>query len=680
VADEWLSPGTCGVKLREFEQLTRLMTRSGPELRDLAHQLWQALSGAGASTAPAMEILRIAEWAEQRSVELQRRNVLAHNLDREKPGFSICTQQGTYLILPDRYTDQVAYTDGRRTAELVRRAAQGDQQALAELRDLKPEALTPHFAQGLLSELGPRELLTIPITLASRLPAPDSPDLTSSARDTRAVLALLGRSLVLGTSPNKPGFVGHDYLTQLTEAGRTTFRPFGTHPPNGVAGYQALSTLLSTVRGERLSPTFLQVVGSDMIAYERDEGLTARLLPDLSGEFHLGDALNPATPGGKDYLIPLLLAAAQSGRTGAQTLLSPQVGAVSNLRYLLHDRRPLYAQTDHGDALGQLIKTATSGRDAESERLALQAGRILAADARKYFMVEKDKLTTADKPNLDAFSALRPHMAEVFANHIAKVNDIYSAAWSQDHRPQHPLMTNADLDHLWLEIARDSNAFKTLLVAQIAHARVNIEQTVDNPDALLNTAITEAEVLGHLLEARSQSVGAATNHLEKVNGELKQLLELGVGTLTFSGSSRFGAAGLAAQALVINQAKKQLTDYLAKRLAEQPDPTIFTPQSNTEAVDNLLTFMIVTARVKHGEYPRTELADRPFVKPGTKEIRPLHTLTDEEFQDFISWATVNMELPRLRANVGVATTQGANYTAGHYEDSRGHNVLPSMQK
>jgi hypothetical protein len=61
--DGWLDPGTCGVQLGKFEQLTDMMNRSGPELERLAQQLYKALATAGVDTAPAMEIARIAKWA-----------------------------------------------------------------------------------------------------------------------------------------------------------------------------------------------------------------------------------------------------------------------------------------------------------------------------------------------------------------------------------------------------------------------------------------------------------------------------------------------------------------------------------------------------------------------------------------------------------------------------------------
>lgn len=81
--DKWLRPETCGVRLRHFEQLSRQMSQAAPQLEGLAHQLWQALHGAGVSTSRAMEIKRISTWARRSSLDLQRRTLLVHDLDRK---------------------------------------------------------------------------------------------------------------------------------------------------------------------------------------------------------------------------------------------------------------------------------------------------------------------------------------------------------------------------------------------------------------------------------------------------------------------------------------------------------------------------------------------------------------------------------------------------------------------
>lgn len=248
----WLDPDTCGVKLAEFEHLTQQMTQAAPKLAELADKLWQALNTAQVSTAPAMEIKRIAAWADQAASDLRRRNQLAHDLDRQKLAFVVCRQDGDYLKLPDRYTDQVGYAAGRRSADLFRRAASGDPQAKTALRRLRPEDITPMFAKGLLEALGPEALLKLPMDLTLPLAADvrqHRKGVDAHAAETRATLALLGRSLALATRPDTKAYLGDNYLRGLTLAGRKNFPPLST-PPNGSARNRrdSNSLILSTPR------------------------------------------------------------------------------------------------------------------------------------------------------------------------------------------------------------------------------------------------------------------------------------------------------------------------------------------------------------------------------------------------------------------------------------------------
>ncbi|MFA1551097.1 Scr1 family TA system antitoxin-like transcriptional regulator [Actinomadura chokoriensis] len=107
----WLDPDTCGVKLAEFEHMTQQMTQAAPKLAELADTLWQALNAAKVSTAPAMEIKRIAAWADQAASDLRRRNQLAHDLDRQKLAFVVSARIVWVLMDEDAVTSEIG---GRR--------------------------------------------------------------------------------------------------------------------------------------------------------------------------------------------------------------------------------------------------------------------------------------------------------------------------------------------------------------------------------------------------------------------------------------------------------------------------------------------------------------------------------------------------------------------------------------
>ncbi|GLZ12135.1 hypothetical protein Acsp04_23700 [Actinomadura sp. NBRC 104425] len=714
MGDNWLGPDTCGVKLAQFEQLTRQMTEAAPKLEALADQLWQSLHGAGVSTAPAMEIKRIAAWAGKAAADLRRRNTLAHNLDRQRLALLFSRPDGTYLTLPDRYTDQVAYADGRRVADLLRKAADRDAAAIAALARMNPEDITPVFAKALLEALGPEEVVRLPMDLASKLGGDikqQRDGVDARAREARHALAILARSLALGTDPAKrSGYVGQEYLLRLNEMGRAHFPPL-SKPPYGMVGYQSLSTLLAAAGDARFSSEFLSTVGGSMIAYDRThKGRHTWPLPDLAGRYGLGNALDPGTTevvGGErktDYLVPLLNAAAASGREGAQRLLGQRLfgvwindkdrqNAASNLEYLLHQRRAVWGLTDHGDALGKVIKTAASGTDKDSERIAFEAGKLLADDAREYYKVVKQegrwqvKLDDGKRAEADGLSALRAHMADVLAAHITKVNDEYGLYILGAKHGTTP-MSDADLDYLLLELSRDANAFDKLLTAQIAHAQVDIQKAAATGDRtrLTEAVVANAQIFGHLIEARNHAVAAEHGRVEAVNKALQDKVAGLIGLMGDIGatatSTRGGPlAGIAYNALVTKQLQK-LSGPLAKPFEQKPDDAVDRPTTNAEAIERLFGQMLVSAVVTQRRIDLEEIKGRSFATDDDPpRIRPLESLTPRQYDELLNWMSDRFGIYDLQERAGGAADRGAKQLSGHYRTDDGRfNVLPSGQR
>ncbi|MFD0685441.1 hypothetical protein [Actinomadura fibrosa] len=715
--DGWLGPDTCGVKLAQFEQMAQQMTRAAPALARLADELWQALNGAGVSTAPAMEVKRIAAWAADAAADLRRRDVLVHDLDRQKLAMSVCRPDGTYLKLPDRYTDQVAYAEGRRATDLLRKAATGDAAAQKALRRMRPEDVTPMFAKALLESLGPEELLKLPMSLTMRLAGDannDRPALAAHAADTRAILAILGRSLALTTDPARKGYLGDDYLSALRAAGRTTFPPLSVLP-KGTAGYQSLATLLGST-GTRFSAHFIDTVGNDMVAY--DSGLRPTLgqvpLPDLAGRYGLGNALDPSATdirtGGRrtDFLAPLLLAAAASGKEASQKLLThrpmgplpqdpqPRTSG-TNLQYLLHDRRAVWGESDHGTALGKTLEAATTAQDPGSTRLAFAAAQILATDARANFKVKDGKVQVGDKAPLDALlsgapadaiarphhydelSGLRPSMAKVLVAHLDQLHDLVRLS-RFDERPGSTGLTADDLDYLLLDVARNATAYETLLMGQIAHAKIAVDRTVQNHGDLSNTIAGEGQMFGHLLEARHQTLGAEGLRLAEDLARMQSYVGHGIALLPvdFAPITRVPIAGDVFN-VALGKLSGKLTTVLAKKLADKEDPAIVAPKTDTEGVERLFNQMIISSLVTHGQYVRTGLDGRAFVDEQNR-IKPLATMSPSEMEKLIRWANNTMKLNNQSDTVMTAIENGATTTSGHYRGSGGENVSESGRR
>ncbi|NKZ05739.1 hypothetical protein [Actinomadura latina] len=721
MGDTWLDPNTCGVKLAEFEHMTRQMTQAAPKLAELADKLWQALNTAQVSTAPAMEIKRIAAWANEAASDLRRRNQLAHDLDRQKLAFVVCRQDGDYLKLPDRYTDQVGYAAGRRSAGLFRRAASGDLEAKAALRRLRPEDITPMFAKGLLEALGPEALLKLPMDLTLPLAADvrqHREGVDAHAAETRATLALLGRSLALATRPDTRAYLGDDYLRALTAAGRKNFPPLSA-PPNGTSGYQSLTALLSAAGDTRFSAHFIEVVGSDMIAYDSRlrKTLGQEPRPTLTGKAGLGNALNPTTtkvvPDDRktDFLAPLLTAAALAGKEASQALLTHvymgpfQEGTDPNfkgttLQYLLHDRRPTWGLTDHGAALGQTIQTAATGQDKESTDLAFEAAKILTADARKNFVVKNGVLQIPEQGPFDALghgelgdaiarpkhfdelSGLRPAMATVLVAHLERLHDIVRLS-DYTKRSGSTGLTGQDLDYLLLDLTRDASAYEHLLMGQIAHAKLAVDRAVAKNGDLSGAITDESRMFGHLLEARHQTVGAEEGRLAEDLNRMRKYVGFSVGLVPLAPAmiaERIPGGGKAAEAAML-QLTGKLTDVAAKRLADKADQTILASTTETEAVEQLFDQMILSSMVANGRLDGPDLAGQPFATKGPHpRVRPIESMSESELERFLFWAESRLHLGDIAGDVQDRIRNGREKTAGHYKGSDGKSVIPSPQR
>ncbi|MCP2335445.1 hypothetical protein [Actinomadura rupiterrae] len=702
------------MKLNEFEHMTRQMTRAAPALADLADQLWQTLNAAGVSTAPALEIRRLAAWATDAASDLRRRSLLAHDLDREHIAMKMCTPDGTYLTLPDRYTDQVAHIEGARAADALRRAAAGDRTAWDELNRIRPEDVTPSFAQSLMASLGPTNLLAIPIALAKPLsgemnlePADGSLHIVSDSRlnadakKARTILTFLARSLATTTDPQSKAYLGDHFLDQLRDAGRSHFPPEAP-PTSRTDGYQSLATILASSGPSKFSPAFFRVVGNDMIAYDKTQRKnTSEIVTDLSGHFHLGNALDPgATKVVRDQaglisrhgsypqrelLSPLLEAAAHSGRDAAQTLLTgwhgpfapkdESLNKTSNLYYLIHDLRPDWGKTDHAKALAATLQTAASGQDPASTAIALQAAKALADNARTYFKPDTaQKKMTVDKDSADDLSALRPAMAQILSNHIDRLHSIYRYL-HYTTTPDTSGLENGDLDYVLLDVCRDANAYDTLLKAEIVHARLAVDAAIARPGDVtrnLEDALpSEGWMFGRLLEARTRTVQAETDRLEESNAQLREHVNQLVGLIPVA--SLYGRAAQAAPAAgaIADQATPKLLGaletWITQRLAEHPDPTILAPKSNTEATQRLFSQMIASSMVQHRKFPLADARGEPFgTGDGHSVLRAPESLGHVELQRFMEWARNRAGFDHFEEISRSTLEQGRSEVAGHF--------------
>ncbi|MEO5876015.1 MAG: hypothetical protein ABIS86_12595 [Streptosporangiaceae bacterium] len=649
--DGWLDPGTCGVQLAMFDQLTDIMNRSGPDLEQLAQQLYKALSTAGVDTAPALEIARIARWANEAGPDLKRRHRLAHDLDAQKLAMVACVTEGTFVKFPDRLGDQQGMVSGYQAAELFTKAMAGDRRALADLENYQDLAGNPWFAKALLDKLGPLDLVQLPVKLAHQLrlnQAEGRPG--TSAEQTRAALALLGKALAAGTRPLGPGYVGNRFLTDLQAAGQTGFP---SRSPQ-YAGYQGLGAILAATGGTvRYSEAFLRTVGRDMIDYSRQQPTSSwKPIPDVAALTDLGTLLDQpgqaeTAPG--DYLIGLLTAAGAS-RLGAQVLLdhTPANAENTNLYYLLHTRREAWAASDRGSALGTAINAAAAGSDEVSGTLFTEIQQVYGADALAHLEYgEGHTLIVDDLGQLNQLSGLRTAMAHVLLAHLDDVTtqlDIAGTSFEAD-APERARLLLAVI----AATVQDDQAFETLMKAHIGRLRIAMEQrSMTGSD---DDVIIYAKEIGRLLALRTELAAAPADATKAENEKIKSWIDDGLGWVTISGYlEKFGISPTTA-GYVDGKVSSKIGDLIFEQVGDhsQDRNTESSRVAQEDPFYRLVSQMLVTSTATHLKYDPKTMDGAKFTENG--KIVPV-PWTDAQLQDFIRWCKVNnVDLVTLRETV-----------------------------
>jgi hypothetical protein len=651
----WLEPGTCGVQLGKFNQLADMMSRSGPELEQLAQQLYRALATAGVDTTPAMEISRIAKWANEVGPDLKRRNQLAHDLDRQKLAMVACVADGMFIKLPDRYSDQQGQVSGYQAADLFKQAMNGDRGALADLLRYQDYATNPWFAKALLEKLGPIDFVKLPVQLARLLRGDindHSKNLNVNAEDTRAALALLGKALAVGTRPLTNGYTGDQFLKELQTAGRTGFPPGG---PNYV-GYQGLSAILEATGGTvRYSEAFMRTVGRDMIDHARaNEASGWKPTPDVADLTDIGTLLDQpghADSSTGDYLTGLLTVAGAT-RESSQALLdhTPPGAKTTNLYYLLHDRREAWGATDRGAALGQTIKAATVGHDDVSDRLFIELYRTLGKDILQFVHYKTDNTlgipagtigklrTDDDRAKLDQLSGLRSAIGDVL---LSRIDDISLTLYGDD------LAGASDEDDRLLtamiaDAVQNDHAFDVLVKGQIGSLKIWLDQQQAKGKDITVGLASGASFLGLLLAFRKEMMTGRSAGERASNDDLKGLIDMGLGYL--DPTMQLEKVGLSPEVAgylggrAFDEMSKQLVEQLGNHQERDGGNTAGKVRTDEDAIIKLIKQMLISSTLAHLPYEPSDVASHSFAKDG--KILPPETWTKTQRLDFIKWAKV----------------------------------------
>ncbi len=627
-----MEPGVCGVRLGMFEQLVTDVGRSEGELEQLARRLHAALASVGADTGPAAEISRVARWVREAGPELRRRQRLARDLDALRPGFRVCAPVGEFVRLPDRYADQQARVSGYRAGELFEQAAAGDRGALRSLLNYREYGDDPYFAEGVLERLGAVGMLNVPFGLARSLRADagrhDAMTVANTA-DTRVALEMLGRALARGTRPLSTGYAGDGFLLALAAAGRSGFPPENSRPL--YFGYQGLGTILGSA-GVRYSDAFMQVVGRDMLAHARERDASSwRAVPDASGIY---------APDSRDrHYLEGLLTAAGASRTGARILLdhTPAGQTTGNLRYLLHEQRRVWAGTDRGAALGQVLRAAASGGDERSRKIFGEIVRVLGSDQLKLMKYESGGLKIKDRASFDELSGLRTAMGAILSEQLDFVSTKLYAAEDSGHIAPGSREETRLLLAVIADTVTDDAAYTALFKAHVGHLRLWIdEQRRRGREGEIGLAMG-AGAVGRLLALRTETMRALRIQEDEVNASLKSKIDLGLGLVDPTAYlTRLGAPPE-----LTGPAGARLFDEISRHLVEHfgdhaekgnTDPHRI---GDEDRMRDLVNQMLLSSTVTHLHYEPTDVEGEIFAENG--KILPPAGWDAGQVEAFYDW-------------------------------------------
>ncbi|MQA96320.1 MAG: hypothetical protein GEV11_17345, partial [Streptosporangiales bacterium] len=404
-------------------------------LEDGAERLWQALNRMSVDPAPATTITHIARRAHSSGADLRRRQAALEeaeriggvlkglgNPDGVGPLLGAAATGGYWVALPDegyeKYLGQLL--DGKTAAGLLAKAADGDKQALRQLRKYTDSGRsgTDGFARGLMNTLGAKGTLQGAAEMHMRMLAMrDTAGGKQAMADRDQVLNMLCDSLAKVTDRGRDAYLGPGFTEDLKEQGRAEHQmslPWQPALLGEYDGYWSLGQILRFADAETpFSAAFTGDVGKDMIDWDRDRPPASWLQIAPLDAFGDPPSLREADP-----LIGLMTAAG-TGTAAAQGLFNDGRGKPpATLKYLVNGRWQRWNVSDRGDAFGKALAKAAAGQDTTSKLLAVQFTQV-RADGINGFMQAKGKdWTVADRRKVDALSGLRDSTALILGNHL----------------------------------------------------------------------------------------------------------------------------------------------------------------------------------------------------------------------------------------------------------------------
>ncbi|MCW2916385.1 MAG: hypothetical protein JWN52_4453 [Actinomycetia bacterium] len=265
---------------------------------------------------------------------------------------------------------------------------------------------------------------------------------------------------------------------------------------------------------------------------------------------------------------------------------------------------------------------------------------------------------------LEALAAMRPVLAEVVAGRIETVGSLYAL----DLPVAHAWARSDQMDAFLVWLSRDQVSYERVLRAQIAHTRTELDTYINDQGSLENIVSAESKTLGHLLEARAQSVIAQTGDTAKVSNNFRVLVADGISLVSLPGPrpNAYGDYDRLGAWLA------ERTEQIQGQALTSREPELF----DEPAAADFINQSLVGSWVAHGTPPRESLTNQSFVADG--RIRPLASLTEKQWEDLSAWLTNNTRLSSLGVITDSLLREAARETAGTFSNDQGQHAVSSL--
>ncbi|MFI6709337.1 hypothetical protein ACIBF7_23075 [Nonomuraea sp. NPDC050478] len=694
--------GFSGVKRAEFDLMAGKHTEAAGRLEALAQALHRELQGAGLDTAPAARLRELARRVTTQADDLRRRQNLAHELQRQRVSLGRSTPAGSFVEMPDRLDDAKALLDGTLAGRAASKVADGDDKALADLEKYASRTGDSEFVKAFLGTIGARGVTRMSGSLATMLrDAVARGDIDRKNRlsiSGRNVLTTLSSILAKGTNRKNSTYQGDDFLEELVREGRAQ------HGTGGGAylGYQALALIWRAHDGEPpYSKEFMEVVGRDVIVYEREQredawaasndalgrafGGAQVPIVDLAGSLGLGallrwgvSAKDPITEK-PSSMVESLFHAAKSSREASHALLdhTPPGWGESVLEYLLTTRWGASQYLDDYEPINGMLITATTGQDETSKKLASEMMKIVSNEVRDAFGTDSHgNLKIRNREAFDLYLPLSYPMARAVAANVDEISNLtlnnasfyevkakdmaYALVVATSHDKGFEALARAQTEHMRAALAtvppigvNASNAERFgFTKAEIEHFDMNENGQVDRDDILQflkDRTLAEARGFGFIVEIRRQVLIAQGLDDKKTDEELKAMVRDAIGLIPVPGARHVGTLAAGAFGELIGKGYEKLAEVaydelsrqVAQRASEQVpslDETHRTLAENRLAVDRLAEQLLASAMLGKGMLDGLNLEEQTFIAGIPPRLKPFVDMSSQEYSDFLKWS------------------------------------------